>query len=124
MIRGIGTDIIAVARIQRTIERNPRFVERVYTEAETAYCQAKANPWQSYAVRFAAKEAVMKAFGTGWDGKINWRDIEVGLDVLGKPEILLHGGARARFQQTDSQSMHISLSHEQDFAVAFAVWEC
>ena len=104
MIRGIGTDIIAVARIQRTIERNPRFVERVYTEAETAYCQAKANPWQSFAVRFAAKEAVMKAFGTGW--------------------ILLHGGARALFKQTDSQSMHISLSHEQDFAVAFAVWEC
>jgi holo-[acyl-carrier protein] synthase len=84
MIRGIGTDIIAVARIQRTIERNPRFMERVYTEAETAYCQAKANPWQSFAVRFAAKEAVMKAFGTGWDGKINWRDIEVGLDALGK----------------------------------------
>ncbi|HNQ44711.1 MAG TPA: holo-ACP synthase [Candidatus Cloacimonadota bacterium] len=76
MIRGIGTDIVAVGRIERSIERTPRFVEKVFTETEVTYCEARANSPQSYAARFAAKEAVMKAFGTGWNGTVNWRDID------------------------------------------------
>ena len=123
MILGIGTDIIKVDRLQRSIEKNERFAEKVFTPAEISYCEARASKYQSYAARFAAKEAVMKAIGTGWDGTINWTDIEVVLDHLGKPGILCHGATQAFIDKHRIIHIHLSLSHEQDYAVAYAILE-
>lgn len=124
MIIGIGCDLVAVARIKRTIENNSRFVDKLFTTGEIAYCSSKANPAQSYAARFAAKEAVMKALGTGWDGKVNWQDIEVQVNEFGCPSILLHNGAAQLAAQKGVNNIQISLSHEKEHALAFAVLEC
>lgn len=123
MIFGVGTDIISVARIQRAIEKNDRFTERLFTPAEIAYCESRANKYQSYAARFAAKEAVMKAIGTGWDGVINWLDIEVCSDPQGKPGIVVHNATRIYLELNHVSSIQLSLSHEQEYAVAFVVLE-
>ncbi len=124
MIIGIGTDIVRVERIRRLLDRYPGFVEKVFTEDEISYCSAKTAPAQSYAVRFAAKEAVMKALGTGWDGHINWRDIEVRSKDTGKPEISLYNGSRELAKRLGVDNILISLSHEKEYALAFAVLEC
>jgi len=123
MIIGIGCDIISVPRIQRAMQRNERFAEKLFTPAEIAYCQSKASPWQSYAARFAAKEAVMKALGTGWDGKVNWLDIEVQSDSLGNPQLILSGGARLVAEQQGITNIQLSLSHEKEQALAFVIME-
>ena len=85
MIFGVGTDLVEIGRIQKAIEKNPRFLQKVYTEEEIRYCQRKKNPWQSFAARFAAKEAVSKAMGTGL-GKIKLTDIEVKNQSSGQPQ--------------------------------------
>lgn len=123
MIVGIGTDIVKVERVRRLLERYPNFVERVFCAGEITHCQGKANPEQSYATRFAAKEAVMKALGTGWDGRVNWRDIEVFTDKNGKPDILLRGGALERLTALAADRVHLSLTHEKEYALAFVVLE-
>ena len=123
MIFGIGTDIISVARIQRSIENNERFTEKLFTPAEITYCEVRANKYQSYAARFAAKEAVMKAIGTGWDGVINWLDIEVVSDALGKPGIVAHAATQAFLEQHGITNVQLSLSHEKEYAIAFVVLE-
>lgn len=123
MIAGIGSDIIAVARIKRAMQNNERFANKIFTEVEIAYCNSKANPWQSFAARFAAKEAVMKAFKTGWDGKVNWLDIEVKSDVKGAPYIALMGGAKALADSRAITNIQLSLSHEKDYALAFVILE-
>jgi len=123
MIIGIGTDIIAVARIGRLIERNPRFVEKVYSASEQEYCQSKANPAQSYAARFAAKEAFMKALGTGWDEGICWAEIEVINNDKGKPEIVLRGATLRYFAARKLDRIHLSLSHEKEYAIATVIVE-
>lgn len=121
MIFGIGTDIISVARIQRSIENNDRFTDKLFTPGEIAYCESRANKFQSYAARFAAKEAVMKALGTGWDGEINWLDIEVISDALGKPGIVAHAATQAFLEHHGITNVQISLSHEKEYAIAFVV---
>src|SRR2546423_14400401 len=94
-IRGIGTDIIECLRIAKMIERHGElFLGRVFTPHEIEYCSARKAATQHYAGRFAAKEAVLKALGTGWARGIHWQDIEVRNDVGGKPRIALGGGAR------------------------------
>ena len=123
MIIGIGCDIISVQRIQTAMERNERFADKLFTPAEIAYCQSKASPWQSYAARFAAKEAVMKALGTGWDGKVNWLDIEVRSDDKGNPYIKLSGGARKLADEKGICNIQLSLSHEKENALAFVIME-
>ncbi|MDD2228182.1 MAG: holo-ACP synthase [Candidatus Cloacimonetes bacterium] len=123
MILGIGTDIIAVSRIKKAIEANPRFVDKIFTPAEIAYCSGKASPAQSYAVRFAAKEAVMKALGTGWDGIVNWQDIEVRLDDKGSPKLKFYGGTQQLVSSKGMQAAHVSLSHEKDYAIAYVTLE-
>ncbi len=123
MIVGVGCDIVAVARIKRAIDKNPRFVDKLFTPAEIAYCGTKANPAQSYAARFAAKEAVMKALGTGWDGKVNWLDIEIHVNQLGCPSVVLSGGAKKLATSKGIINIQISLSHEKDHALAFAILE-
>lgn len=121
MIFGIGTDIIAVDRIARAIDKNPRFVDKIFTPAEIEYCNGRANSAQSFAARFAAKEALMKAIGTGWDGKINWIDIEIIRDPLGKPGFELYNATRDFVTEHCIDAIHLSLSHERDYAVAFVI---
>lgn len=122
MIYGIGTDMVEIIRIQKAIEKNPRFLQKVYTEEEIRYCQRKKNPWQSFAARFAAKEAVSKAMGTGL-GKIGLTDIEVKNHAAGQPQIVLYGNAKAFAQEHGLGRVHISLSHSEAYAIATAIIE-
>jgi holo-[acyl-carrier protein] synthase len=123
VIIGIGTDIIAISRIKKAIEANEHFVDKIYTPQEIAYCSSRAHKAESYAARFAAKEAVMKALGTGWDGIVNWVDIEVLPDEKGCPQVSLQGGAKQLSQNKGVKEVHVSLSHEKDYAVAYVVLE-
>ena len=123
MIVGIGTDIVRVERIQRLLGRYPGFVHRVFTPQERAYCEARASRAQSYAARFAAKEAVMKALGTGWNGRVNWLDIEVVNDTLGKPCLNVHGHVAELLAGRGVSGLHISITHEKEYALACAVLE-
>src|SRR4249919_1231216 len=94
MIVGTGIDIAEVPRIAESIQRfGDRFLKRIYTEGEIRYCDSKANRVERYAARFAAKEASMKALGTGWSRGIRWRDIEVSRQPGGRPTIVFHGKA-------------------------------
>ena len=124
MIVSIGVDIVEVYRIAETLERTPRFLERVFTSAERAYCDAKgAAARQSYAGRFAAKEAFLKALKTGWRGKISWHDIEVLNDADGAPYLLITGEARDIVERMGSVSMHLSIAHTNEHAVAQVIIE-
>ncbi|MBQ2448447.1 MAG: holo-ACP synthase [Peptococcaceae bacterium] len=122
MITGIGTDLIEIVRIQRAIEKNPHFMERVYTANEIAYCQRKKNVWQSFAARFAAKEAVSKALGTGI-GPVGLMEIEILNAENGQPKVVLHGKALQLAADRNIQRLHISLSHSEAYAMATAVLE-
>lgn len=124
MIISIGIDIVEVYRIRETIERTPRFAERVFTPAERAYCDGKgAASAQSYAARFAAKEACLKALQTGWRGKITWQDIEIVSDELGVPRLLLIGEAGRLFEKMGADRVHLSMSHTTEHAVAQIIFE-
>lgn len=123
MIVGIGCDIIEVERIRRAIARSELFVSKLFTPAETVYCRAKADPAQSFAARFAAKEAVMKALGTGWDGKVNWLDIEVLSDDAGRPYLNLGGGAKELAEKKGITNIQLSLSHEKAYALGYVILE-
>ena len=124
MIVSIGIDIVEVYRIRETISRTPRFTERVYTEAERAYCEAKgAAAAQSYAARFAAKEAFLKALKTGWRGKITWQDIEIQSDADGVPTLNIEGEARKILETLGANKIHLSLSHTTEHAVAQVILE-
>ncbi len=104
--------------------RTPRFGERVFTEGERAYCNAKgAAAFQSYAGRFAAKEAFLKALKTGWRGKLAWQDIEVVSDAEGVPNLDLTGEARRLLDELGAIAVHLSISHTTDHAVASVILE-
>src|SRR4051812_15605202 len=97
MIIGIGIDVVKNERLRDSIERfGDRFINRIYTEAEIAYCKNSVNPPLHYAARWAAKEAAFKALGTGWALGVKWKDVEVERLSSGKPELHLHGEAQAR----------------------------
>lgn len=124
MILSIGVNIIEVYRIRESIARTPRFAERVYTAAEREYCESKGvAAAQSYAARFAAKEAFLKALKTGWRGKITWHDIEVVSDEDGVPDLVITGEAAAILKERGADRVHISLSHTTDHAVAQVLLE-
>jgi holo-[acyl-carrier protein] synthase len=124
MILSVGIDIIEVYRIRETIERTPRFVERVFTDDERAYCEAKgAAAAQSYAARFAAKEACLKALKTGWRGRITWHDIEITNDENGVPSLQIRGAAREILESLGADSIHLSLSHTSEHAIATVILE-
>ena len=124
MIISIGIDIIEVRRVRETIERTPRFVTRVFTDAEQAYCESRgAAAAQHYAARFAAKEAALKALQTGWSGGIGWQDIEVSARDSGAPVISFHGRARELYQQTGATAAHLSIAHTTEHAIAEVVLE-
>lgn len=125
MILGLGIDVIEVKRVEASLARfADRFEQRVFTEGERRYCRAKKKrAAESYALRFAAKEAVAKAMGTGIRGGIDFADIEVSTDVLGRPSVRLHGIAADAAKGRGIERFHLSLSHEGELAVAFAVAE-
>ena len=113
-----GVDIIEIERIERALAKfGARFLGRVYTPLETAFCRGRVS---ELAARFAAKEAVMKALGTGARG-VAWREIEVLPNHRGKPLVYLHGRAAKRAERIELEELDISLSHSRDFAVAFVV---
>jgi holo-[acyl-carrier protein] synthase len=114
----VGVDIIEIARIQRAVNRwGGRFLERVYTPAEVAYCRGRVS---ELAARFAAKEAISKALGTGLRG-IDWREMEILPDERGKPLVTLHGRARRRAESLGLSYFAVSLSHSREYAVASVV---
>ena len=119
---GTGIDIVEVGRIERLFERQgKKFLDRVYTRAEAKYCMAKGKPAIHLAARFAAKEAVAKALGTGFARGVRMRDIEVvAADKKGPPRIKLHGAALKRLESLGAESVLISLSHTKEYAVAHA----
>lgn len=121
-ILGLGLDVVEIPRIRAAIERHgARFLSKVYTPAETAYCRSKKDCWASFAARWAAKEAVFKAFGSGWQG-LWWRNqIEVGRQPSGKPVARLLGKAAAAQQGQGVARIELSLSHGRDLALAQAL---
>ncbi len=121
-IVGIGLDLVKIERIRALADRwQERFLARLYTEAERRYCFDRASPYASLAGRFAAKEAVLKAIGTGWSAGISWQDIQVLNDGSGKPVALVQGRTGALLQEAGVTDIHISLSHDADYAIAQVV---
>ena len=119
---GIGTDIVECLRIAQMIERHGElFITRVYTEHEIEYCQSRKQATQHFAGRWAAKEAVLKALGTGWRRGISWRDVEVRNLRSGSPLITLYGGARDYMLEQDISKVLISISHCRSHATAYAI---
>lgn len=120
-IIGLGLDATEIPRIARLLERyGDRFTQRVFTEGEIAYCARKARAAESYAARFAAKEAAMKALGTGHAYGVVWRDVEV-VRFVGPPRIELHGAAAERFARMGGVSAHLTLTHTGDLALAHII---
>ncbi len=122
MILGLGIDIIEVERIRSSYEKfGERFLNRILHPNEISYCLSHTAPAPFLAVRFAAKEAVSKAFGTGIGAQLGWRDMEVGRKASGEPFVILHGGGQALLQARGARAVLISLSHTQAYAAAVAV---
>jgi holo-[acyl-carrier protein] synthase len=118
-ILGLGVDICEIARMERALERHPTMRARVFTPEEIAYCDAKARPAESYAGRFAAREAVIKALG-GYRGR-RWQDVSVARHPSGAPSIALTGNAKERADALGVSRILITFTHERTNAVAFAV---
>ena len=124
MIVGTGIDIAEVPRIREAIERHgQRFLNRIFTEGEIQYCESKANRVERYAARFAAKEAGMKAIGTGWNHGVRWRDIEVARKPGGRPTLLLHGKAAEFANKLGAINIALSITHTADQAMAQVILE-
>ena len=124
MIVGTGIDIAEVPRVRAAIERyGARFVERIYTPAEIAYVERKANRYERFAARFAAKEAGMKAIGTGWRHGVRWQDFEVANLPGGKPTLRLHGVAAQVAAKLGVRSISLSLTHTAEQGMAFVILE-
>ena len=124
MIVGMGVDVAEVARVRAAAERfGARFLERVFTPAEIAYVEHKANRFERYAARFAAKEAGMKAIGTGWKRGVRWRDFEVANLPSGKPTLRLYGEAARVAERLGVKGVAISLTHTAEMAMAQVILE-
>ena len=124
MIIGIGIDIIEVVRVKRLFdEYGKRFVERVFTEIEIDYCEHMAHPAMHFAARFAAKEAFLKAIGTGLTGGISWREIGIINEDSGKPQLHYEGKAAEIAKKLGTNNTYISLSHNKEYATAIVVIE-
>ncbi len=119
---GIGIDVVENARIADLIRgHGQRFLDRVYQPGEIEYCQSMRDPAPHFAARFAAKEAITKAFGTGFAQRISWRDIEVRRKASGEPFVVLHAGAAELAKRLNIETVLVSLSYSQAYAVANAL---
>src|SRR6266581_6611889 len=124
MIVGTGIDIAEVPRIAESIARfGERFLRRIFTEEEIRYCESKANRIERYAARFAAKEASMKALGTGWSHGIRWRDIEVVRPKGQRPTIQFHGQAVVFAEKLGTRNIALSITHTREQALAHVILE-
>jgi holo-[acyl-carrier protein] synthase len=124
LIVGTGIDITEVARVKAAIDRHgQRFLDRVFTPREIAYAELKANRYERYAARFAAKEAGMKAIGTGWRKGVRWLDFEVANRPEGRPDLKLHGEAAEIAKLLGVKRIALSLTHTAGQAMAFVVLE-
>jgi len=124
MIVGLGLDIAEVDRIEAAITRHGApIIERLFTPTEASYCERHKNKFERYAARFAAKEAAMKALGTGWSRGVRWRDIEVTREPSGKPTLFLAGAAREIANQLGVKNISLSITHSGNFALAQVIFE-
>ena len=124
MVVGLGIDVIQNERIRDSLTRfGTRFINRIYTETEIAYCANCADPGIHYAARFAAKEAGFKALGTGWAAGVKWKDIEVERLASGKPELHLHGEALVKATEKGATRFYVSLTHDQLVSCAVVILE-
>ena len=124
MIVGIGIDLAEVSRIREAIERHgQRFIQRIYTEKEIAYVERKANKYERYAARFAAKEAGMKAVGTGWKRGVRWRDFEVTNLPSGRPTLQFHGEAAKFAEELGVRNIALSITHTAAQGMAIVILE-
>jgi len=124
MIVGTGVDLCEVGRLREAMERHgERFKHRVFTDREIAYSERKANLYERFAARFAAKEAGMKALGTGWRGGIGWRDFEVTNLPTGRPTLAFHGKASEIAKALGVRNVALSLTHTRDQAMALVILE-
>ncbi|MBI3949151.1 MAG: holo-ACP synthase [Acidobacteria bacterium] len=124
MILGIGIDLVEVPRFEQALKRyGERFLNRLFTPSEIAYCQSKARAIEHYAARFSAKEAAMKALGTGKSGGIRWRDVEVTRAPGKPPQIQFHGQAQKRFEVMGATRVTVSLTHTSHSAMAQVIIE-
>jgi holo-[acyl-carrier protein] synthase len=124
VILGIGTDLIEVQRIREAAERHgARFLERIFTSREIAYANSKGNRWERYAARFAAKEAGMKALGTGWRCGVTWKDFEVTNAPSGRPTLALTGKASEIAGRLGVTAISVSLTHTAGQALAVVIFE-
>lgn len=124
MIVGLGTDLIEIERVRQSMDRfGQRFLDRIYTPAEIAYCQTKKNAAESFAARFAAKEAAAKALGTGISHGVTWQEIEVVRERSGKPGLKLSGRAAVRAAVIGATSAAVSLTHSRSVAMAVVLLE-
>jgi holo-[acyl-carrier protein] synthase len=124
MVVGLGTDLIEIARIERSVERfGAAFLARLYTPGEIAYCQRKKNAAESFAARFAAKEAGAKALGTGISRGVSWREFEVRRAPGQRPELHLSGRAKQIADRLGIRRLSLSLSHSRELSIAVVVAE-
>jgi holo-[acyl-carrier protein] synthase len=123
MIVGIGTDIIEVNRIDRLLSKQKRFKERIFTQHEIEYCEHKKNNVQNYAARFAVKEALLKAIGTGWREGVTFKEIEVVNNEKGKPELALSGTVKNITEEMGVKNIQVSISHLKDLAIGMVILE-
>ncbi|WP_026940648.1 holo-ACP synthase [Hellea balneolensis] len=128
MILGIGTDICDISRIEKSIDKfGQRFIDKTFTQNEQDYCESKSGKASYYAKRFAAKEAVAKALATSSSGALSWLDVEVKNDPSGRPQALLYRGAQDRLEAKTPNGykayVHLSLSDDHPYAVAYAMIE-
>ncbi len=124
MIKGIGTDIVEVERLERATQRHGRqFLDRLFTPAEIDYCESQRRRFESYAARFAAKEAFLKALGTGGRDGISWQEIEVVRGPRGRPDLAVKGHALQAARRLGVGRMFLSLSHTREMATAVIVLE-
>jgi holo-[acyl-carrier protein] synthase len=124
MIVGTGVDLAEVPRIKASIQRfGARFTERIYTPAEIAYVERKANRYERYAARFAAKEAGMKAIGTGWSYGVRWQDFEVANLPSGKPTLRFHGVAAQIADKLGVRNVSLSITHTAELGMAHVILE-
>ena len=123
VVFGIGTDIVEVQRVEAMLARGKEYLDTIFTRAEVDYCEAKARKAQHYAARFAAKEAVLKALGTGWRDGFAFSDIEIRNDDLGQPQVIPHGKVKEFLDHHLITRTVISMTHAGGLAIAVAMLE-
>jgi len=124
MIVGLGADVVEIRRVRQALKhQGERFIRRVFTAAEQEFCEARRDPAPHYAVRFAAKEALFKALGTGWAKGLSWQDVEVVRREQDAPILVLSHAAEKQSQELGTRSIHLSLSHSDDSALAVVILE-